>query len=131
MIDFYSRGGCVNRNEMVCFQLVQILQDISRIFDMLSSYYHSDKANDQNCCNHRSYDGHRFTKYACRWQCYDGSHPKCGQLYSFSQTLQFRWNHLSKGNGLLWEEDSAKLFGILIDSSLKFDNHVKMIWFKK
>ena len=31
------------------------------------------------------------------------------------------------GGELLWEEDSAKLLGILIDSSLKFDNHVKMI----
>ena len=28
---------------------------------------------------------------------------------------------------LLWEEDSAKLLGILIDSSLKLDNHFKMI----
>ena len=31
------------------------------------------------------------------------------------------------GGELLWEEDSAKLLGILIDSSLRFDNHVKMI----
>ena len=31
------------------------------------------------------------------------------------------------GGELLWEEHSAKLLGIIIDSSLKFDNHVKMI----
>ena len=31
------------------------------------------------------------------------------------------------GGKLLWEEDSTKLLITLIDSSLKFDNHVKMI----
>ena len=31
------------------------------------------------------------------------------------------------GNALLWEESSAKLLGIIIDSSLSFDNHVKTI----
>ena len=28
---------------------------------------------------------------------------------------------------LLWEEHSAKLLGIIIDSSLTFDDHVKML----
>ena len=31
------------------------------------------------------------------------------------------------GDALIWEEVSAKLLGIIIDSSLTFDNHVKTI----
>ena len=31
------------------------------------------------------------------------------------------------GGELLWEEDSAKLLGILIDALLKFDNHDMII----
>ena len=31
------------------------------------------------------------------------------------------------GGSLIWEELSTKLFGIMIDSSLTFDNHVKTI----
>ena len=35
--------------------------------------------------------------------------------------------HASIGDTLLWEEDSARLLGIIIDSSLTFDGHVTML----
>ena len=49
---------------------------------------------------------------------------KCHLLVSgYKDQLMFA----KVGGELLWEEHSAKLLGIIIDSSLKFDNHVKMI----
>ena len=41
----------------------------------------------------------------------------------FKEELMFA----TVGDSLLWEEFSAKLLGIIIDSSLTFDNHVKKI----
>ena len=38
--------------------------------------------------------------------------------------------YASVGDALLWEEDSVKLLGLLIDSDLTFDGHVKMICIK-
>ena len=49
---------------------------------------------------------------------------KCHQLVSgYKDELMFA----KLGGELLWEEDSAKLLGILIVASLKFESHVKMI----
>ena len=50
--------------------------------------------------------------------------PKCHLLVSgFRNEAIFA----KVGDALLWEENSAKLLGIIIDSSLAFDNHVKML----
>ena len=49
---------------------------------------------------------------------------KCHLLVSgFKDELMYA----TVGGSLIWEELSAKLLGIIIDSSLTFDNHVKTI----
>ena len=49
---------------------------------------------------------------------------KCHLLVScYKDELMFA----TVGDALIWEEVSAKLLGIIIDSSLTFNDHVKMI----
>ena len=47
-------------------------------------------------------------------------------MSSVSIWIQIR-SDATVGNALLWEENSVKLLGLLIDSELTFNDHVKII----